>query len=444
MSGTLIPKRLNAIWLGGVLSEDGQQNIQSWREKNPDYTVTLWVDSSLYDEEKKKSYQSLVKWAATHNIIIADVAISSSNNPTIRPAANVYEHMMSKHFYSDEINGEHRNLAAASDLLRLEILAEEGGAYIDAKDVYTTVRPLGQLQAKHGFLYNDQGNGSLNNDLLASAQHGELIQGYRKRVHNNYEVMYQNPEKVRAHRNPLFTSPYFYAGMQSRIRSTLELSGPDALYRTIEDFALRHHFTEEERKELHFDKSLYNAPDKTALSWIGTKAAKYDDLIPIFRNFVREHFHHAINKIIKQSHSSHEIELLKTFNQRLISLPTTLSLKDIYRTCVEGISANDLRNMQRVTRGLTHSLKNCCQSTEALAAFCEKEIDPETFRKTLKIGIMAPEDKKLDLKRFIRKVLDGFNGEPNLKNAVSFFKLKVDTKEEAPHNKPASHLKRMP
>lgn len=146
----------------------------------------------------------------------------------------LYSSMPGKQFYDDELTGQYRNLAAASDLLRVEILQEEGGIYIDAKDMLPGNPILEHFKLSYGFAYHDCGYGKLNNDLMASIPHGTIISEYRKQIIENYKNLYQNPQLLQAHRNKNLRSPKFYTGADPRFISTLRTSGPGLLSALIE------------------------------------------------------------------------------------------------------------------------------------------------------------------------------------------------------------------
>ena len=134
----IIPNKLHAVWLGKMLDKEGRKNIIDWKKKNMAYKVNLWIDSSTYNKEDRPAFISLLNWAEENRISICD--INPKPKSKIARAcyvnrADIYEKMIFREYYDDEITGQYPNYAAASDMLRACILYIDGGIYFDARDV---------------------------------------------------------------------------------------------------------------------------------------------------------------------------------------------------------------------------------------------------------------------------------------------------------------------
>jgi len=94
-----IPKIVHFIWLGPKeFPRDSYQNIKSWIEKNPDYTFMMWTDRKRDEIDPK-----------LHTQLMEDYPFSA---------------LKDEYYLSN-------NYAERSDILRYEILYEEGGIYVD-------------------------------------------------------------------------------------------------------------------------------------------------------------------------------------------------------------------------------------------------------------------------------------------------------------------------
>lgn len=125
-----LPKKIHFIWVGGAIPEKYLRSIQKLADiaKRSGFEINLWVDNEM-------NYQ---KTSTQANIQIP--------NLRIRMIDELQEKMRADPFYQGD-EGEDRlkqfnycvrremvgfkNLAAASDFLRYEILRQEGGYYFD-------------------------------------------------------------------------------------------------------------------------------------------------------------------------------------------------------------------------------------------------------------------------------------------------------------------------
>jgi len=80
-----IPRKIHQIWLGGEMPDRFKKWCDTWREFNPDYEYKLWTDKDI-------------------------------------------DHIYIEH---RDIFNKARNLGQKSDILRYEILRQQGGIYVD-------------------------------------------------------------------------------------------------------------------------------------------------------------------------------------------------------------------------------------------------------------------------------------------------------------------------
>lgn len=119
-----IPRTIHFIWAGGakIMPETGLKNVMNWANSNPDFTVKIWIDR-LTDPDYANKYQAAfgALGGMPANIVLADI-----NDPQSRVASDEIRY---------EIDHLCPNYGASSDMLRYNILFNEGGAYFDCMDV---------------------------------------------------------------------------------------------------------------------------------------------------------------------------------------------------------------------------------------------------------------------------------------------------------------------
>lgn len=114
---TKIPKVLHFIWLGPKnFPQSSVKNVRSWLANHPDWTCKFWTD-----------------------------------RPRIAPAAGIQVYLIDQFpfQYLKEIYEESDNWGEKSDLLRYEILLQEGGVYVDHDMV--CLKPYDQLVSHYDF-----------------------------------------------------------------------------------------------------------------------------------------------------------------------------------------------------------------------------------------------------------------------------------------------------
>jgi Leucine-rich repeat (LRR) protein len=122
-----IPKIIHKVWLGDKpLPFDAMRNLVRNASLNPDYEIKLWVDNPLRT-------QSQLIDAGFSSVLFKRVEILTFSAPAKLEAAILRECA----------NTRYRNYPAASDILRLSLLKDFGGVYLDV-DV-ALKEPLGDL-----------------------------------------------------------------------------------------------------------------------------------------------------------------------------------------------------------------------------------------------------------------------------------------------------------
>lgn len=118
------PTIIHLIWIGDSLPQSSrfpyQYFTRSWAHYNPSWQVWLWRDKKTTTE---------VRWAAEQNILIRHI---DDLQCPVEERKRINEHIALKCW------------SVASDFLRLRILWEHGGIYVDS-DVEPRVLPIASL-----------------------------------------------------------------------------------------------------------------------------------------------------------------------------------------------------------------------------------------------------------------------------------------------------------
>ena len=163
------------IWIGGSdISRETTGNIIDFKRKNPDFTVNLWTDNSKKTESDIVS-QGLSLSGFKKNVAIRSIStLYENDNEVIGSSLTMPRMSILKSAVSREVNGSYNNLAAASDLLRYAILAQEGGIYLDV-DVHTEERMDAYTEMNEGILIYQGDDGGVSNAVMASEADGANI-----------------------------------------------------------------------------------------------------------------------------------------------------------------------------------------------------------------------------------------------------------------------------
>lgn len=199
-----IPKRLHYIWLGGAPYEDEEQNVLGWIKNNPDFQVVIWLsDSDLLEREilctmrnnnnkhflefvkNQKLTKNLVKlyfqetFAKNNaNVQILDMntfleEIKSMSEWEVFSYIREDTHILIKSIHR-KLHGRYKNLAAASDMLRVLLLFYRGGIYFDfdidskSKSFNLELLKLNHEMLANIHMSNDGVPLGINNDMMAS------------------------------------------------------------------------------------------------------------------------------------------------------------------------------------------------------------------------------------------------------------------------------------
>ncbi len=138
----LPPKKIHFIWVGGPIPPNYLRSIQNLAKvaKRSGFEINLWLDNKL----------NYTKTSSRYDINVPNLRLRNINELKAR--------METDRFYSDTPSKANRywsyidremvgfnNLSAVSDLLRIEILRQEGGIYFDT-DIKFKLKPDSMLK----------------------------------------------------------------------------------------------------------------------------------------------------------------------------------------------------------------------------------------------------------------------------------------------------------
>jgi mannosyltransferase OCH1-like enzyme len=194
---TAMPKIVHSVWLGGPLRNAGEManfrdNIAAAVQNHPDYTFALWTDvpRSLVIEvlnteqppvgtpDPLADVRDMLVWAWQNRVKLISVdEVFNAESP-----------MQLQEFYQVErIKQVGRGYAAASDILRMEILHRFGGVYTDPDNEVNRLEGIPSIIASpEGYAVNKDKHNLVSNSALVMPEGHPFAQLYLNRIRENY------------------------------------------------------------------------------------------------------------------------------------------------------------------------------------------------------------------------------------------------------------------
>ncbi|MGW1412670.1 TcdA/TcdB catalytic glycosyltransferase domain-containing protein [Streptomyces sp. NPDC002403] len=231
------PALLHSIWLGSPLKGTGKTEMfregLEWTAINyPDLQLVLWTDIPRADFDRAKalwgswnspyleSVAEMMAWLDQRGIVCASVG----------DAFNAESPMRLHEFYEAESAKQAGpGYAAASDILRLEILRRFGGVYLDGDNLFEHPEFLEEvLKSREGYGIDlDEDSGTIGNSALAMPMNHPFATVYLDEIKKRYGKSQRDlmPPEVHSADISYFATP------QGRIRrnSVMERTGPAVL-----------------------------------------------------------------------------------------------------------------------------------------------------------------------------------------------------------------------
>jgi hypothetical protein len=260
-----IPKKIHIIWLGGDVPPRNRVCIATFPRKNPDYEINLWYDSRqmLTAQRIKKVKEDYTKrtpqggpvkadgWKEVANQIGKEggdtatiIYLKNQLNINIGNSINDRENYLNSidkfcksnglklrdvqkdlkmgkngPYYLQELVNRGANFGAASDILRIEILLQYGGIYVDT-DV-SCVEAIGELVCHQSYPrfsavnplwekgigkadweddnwwknnFSGQQAPSISNSIIASHARCKGLRAYRDLINKNFNAIKKSDE----------------------------------------------------------------------------------------------------------------------------------------------------------------------------------------------------------------------------------------------------------
>ena len=220
-----VPKIIHFVWVGGALATKQMYHVSGWARKNTNWQVWLWRDarhlganvlrravagndalktaatrSYANDNQRKAFMQSQDLWTAERVDALDGVSkqrdfvseiLGAVPNVQLKDVGVDLSGMNNADLYRQEMGDWGGNMAAASDILRVEILIAFGGVYLDVD--LECMQPFGTFTvrkdlAKFGNWVSPQGEPRVNNAIIAAAKDSKLLKAYRARIQRNYGI----------------------------------------------------------------------------------------------------------------------------------------------------------------------------------------------------------------------------------------------------------------
>jgi mannosyltransferase OCH1-like enzyme len=228
----VIPKIIHFIWAGGIkkLPEKNRENIVQWIRANPGYQCVVWVDRATCGQEERvfnEEYQKLFaetaakirtpseSGGATATAMPTAVATAADSPPEIKIDRSWMPELRDigatgfrTPSVAYQIERMHPNYGCSSDELRVHILLEQGGFYIDsdvghnpnhpldASGIFSSPTPIHRLYIDHftqrplqdakdptKYILHDIGN-----DTFACAPGNPVMNKIWRRIENAYQL----------------------------------------------------------------------------------------------------------------------------------------------------------------------------------------------------------------------------------------------------------------
>ncbi|WP_328605144.1 hypothetical protein OG943_34695 [Amycolatopsis sp. NBC_00345] len=243
---TATPLLMHAIWLGGPLRDAGtmhtfRQNFGGAADRlNGSIVPVLWTDVPRWQTDLAftteppadgpdplADVRDFVGWAQEHGIQLVNVnEVFTSENP-----------MLLQEFYNSEaVKQAGPGYAAASDILRMELMHRFGGLYTDGDNVVHNLNDvILAAQSDEGYATHRVGSNIANSAFTMSQGH-PFARAYLDQQRDNYGRTQKNlmPAAVNALGQEFFATPL---GRVHR-NSIMHRTGPEALSRTARRIGL--------------------------------------------------------------------------------------------------------------------------------------------------------------------------------------------------------------
>jgi len=261
-----IPKIIHFIWLGEPILNDRLAKIRQWSVLNPNIKVILWLDKQGANNNAIYGKKYLQVFEKPEKLVTQNSEISIKDIQTLSETVKGNNYWECIRYEIDKLRP---NYGAASDLIRLAVLEELGGAYYDSD-----VTPI---KIEHLELWEEDDLVCMHkkcfNDIIICNQGNNFIKRLRQVVLSNYISSTDSNSFEQIYSTYLSDSPLYI------VTRTINKTGPNTIIATPGNEVVR------EIKELRTRESA-----ESDQSWCGRKVKtldKAEDLKQHIENILR-------------------------------------------------------------------------------------------------------------------------------------------------------------
>lgn len=223
-----IPKNVHWIWLGSTVKQADLQAMLDFYQRNSGYKLHLWTDSKLH-------VNSAINGLPLTSHVSAELL--PINIKLIKEFRYSTDPLLIQSFEAlrREIFGFRLNYAAASDILRLMILYQYGGVYLDV-DTRSHLYKLPPLVCGPSGVLIWCKNGIVSNALIASAVKSLFVTNALKFIVSEYLL-----SKPYSDNEPRYTTTWWGRrdpNPRTRVLATMSLSGPHMFFEQLKKLHL--------------------------------------------------------------------------------------------------------------------------------------------------------------------------------------------------------------
>lgn len=198
-----IPEKIHFVWIGGPIPEDYLKQILALAKiaKDSNFEFNVWCDNK---DNFLKQLQKQIKTADLPDEVTNLLGVNLRNIDELQSKMKddpFYQEENRLRDYNYNLNRErigNKNLAAASDFLRYEILRQEGGFYFDTDTLFlisknaklkTVNAPLGIVANVRIINEDDEDLVTGNNDIIGCTPNHPVMRGAIKQSIENYKEL---------------------------------------------------------------------------------------------------------------------------------------------------------------------------------------------------------------------------------------------------------------
>lgn len=358
------PKKMHFIWIGTKIPQKYINNIKTWIETNPDYQAYLWIDSATVPPAREYDHLSKIEAIAQAKKAGAEIIdLASPDNQFLQGAKNA-------RWYNDEASGAYANYAAASDILRLEILLKEGGVYIDT-DIQPSSTPLGDIPLKYGFAKPMD----YYNDVMCAVAGSELVKEFIDALDRLYSAAYFEQDDLSA--NIELELHRHFRPWKNRVASTIDMSGIGPIVPVIQQKIAQLQKSEGEEAALAFSHEIFNKPLKKKFisfsdqTWIDKGPQDLQEAHIYFREEFKFRLKHSFLNSLKARLIAKGVDqdkitrVLDEVSAKILKAPEQMPIHEVIKSCA--ISKKKSSTTRKVVSALTDAVSQIEQELAGLS-----------------------------------------------------------------------------